>query len=86
MSFADLLNMPLPSKVYTENSDEFGDNLDTEDSDTSSNSMNFNPVDSKTTGSVQESDEDESELDAADLEGFEDITSIKVGLEIISKN
>lgn len=72
MSFADLLNMPLPSKVYTENSDEFGDNLDTEDSDTSSNSMNFNPIGSKTTGSVQESDEDESELDAADLEGLED--------------
>ena len=73
MSFADLLNMPLHSKVYTENSDESGDNLGTEEfSNTSSNSMNFNPVDSKTTGSVQESDEDESELDAADLEGFED--------------
>lgn len=72
MSFADLLNKPLPSKTYTESTDEVSTGLgNTEEVDTSI-AAGFTPVGPKTNSSVLESDESESELDATDLEGLED--------------
>lgn len=73
MSFADLLNKPLPSKTYTENSDEFSDGplADEEEIDTSTTACQ-NPDCPKKTDSVQESDESESELDKDDLDDLED--------------
>lgn len=63
MSFADLLNKPLPSKTYTESVDE----------QPGSGSV-VDPVsdEPKTYGSVQESDDSESELDASELDELED--------------
>ena len=63
MSFADLLNKPLPSKTYTESVDE----------QPGSGSV-VDPVsdEPETYGSVQESDDSESELDASELDELED--------------
>lgn len=73
MSFADLLNKPLPSKIYTESTDEVGTELggNSEKVDTSI-AADLTPVGSNASSSVLESDESESELDATDLEGLED--------------
>ena len=72
MSFADLLNKPLPSKTYTESTDEVGTELggNSEKVDTSI-APGLTPV-GNASSSVLESDESESELDATDLEGLED--------------
>ena len=73
MSFADLLNKPLPSKTYTESTDEVGTELggNSEKVDTSI-APGLTPVGPNASSSVLESDESESELDATDLEGLED--------------
>lgn len=63
MSFADLLNKPLPSKTYTESADEQPGSGPVVDSDSD---------EPKTYGSVQESDDSESELDASELDELED--------------
>ena len=63
MSFADLLNKPLPSKTYTENADE------QPGSEPAVDPVSDEP---KTYGSVQESDDSESELDASELDELED--------------
>ena len=72
MSFADLLNKPLPSKTYTESTDEFSTGLGNNEEIDTSIDAGLAPVGSKANSSVLESDESESELDATDLEGLED--------------
>jgi hypothetical protein len=72
MSFADLLNKPLPSKTYTESTDDVGTGLGNNEEVDTSIAAGLTPVGPKASSSVLESDESESELDATDLEGLED--------------
>ena len=72
MSFADLLNKPLPSKTYTESTDEVGTGLGNNEEVDTSIAAGLTPVGPKASSSVQESDDSESELDAVDLDDLED--------------